>query len=85
MTNNNSLSARITEHYSSLSDGNRRIADFLQVNPEKILMLSTSEIAEECLVSKTSVSRFIRKLGYNDRSTLISKVFLISLKQLHQL
>ena len=43
MTNNNSLSARITEHYSSLSDGNRRIADFLQVNPEKILMLSTSD------------------------------------------
>ncbi|WP_372379101.1 MurR/RpiR family transcriptional regulator [Vibrio natriegens] len=70
MTNNNSLSARITEHYSSLSDGNRRIADFLQVNPEKILMLSTSEIAEECLVSKTSVSRFIRKLGYNDHVAL---------------
>jgi DNA-binding MurR/RpiR family transcriptional regulator len=70
MTNNNSLSARITQHYSSLSDGNRRIADFLQVNPEKILMLSTSEIAEACLVSKTSVSRFIRKLGYDDHVAL---------------
>ena len=70
MTNNNSLSARITKHYSSLSDGNRRIADFLQVNPEKILMLSTSEIAEACQVSKTSVSRFIRKLGYDDHVAL---------------
>ncbi len=70
MTNRNSLSARITAHYSSLSDGNRRIADFLQVNPEKILMLSTSEIAEACQVSKTSVSRFIRKLGYDDHVAL---------------
>lgn len=70
MTNSNSLSARITEHYSSLSDGNRRIADFLQVNPEKILMQSTSEIAEACQVSKTSVSRFIRKLGYEDHVAL---------------
>ncbi|MDC0610796.1 MurR/RpiR family transcriptional regulator [Vibrio sp.] len=70
MTNNSSLSSRITKHYSSLTDGNRRIADFLQVNPEKLLMMSTSEIAETCHVSKTSVSRFIRKLGYEDHVAL---------------
>ncbi len=70
MTPNNSLMARITEHYASLSEGNRRIADFLQLNPEKILMLSTSEIAEACNISKTSVSRFIRKLGYEDHIAL---------------
>ncbi len=70
MTNNNSLSSRITRHYSTLTDSNRRIADFLQVNPEKVLMFSTSEIAEACGVSKTSISRFIRKLGYEDHVAL---------------
>lgn len=70
MTSKNSLTARITKHYSTLSDGNRRIADFLMVNPEKILIFSTAEIAEACNISKTSVSRFIRKLGYDDHIEL---------------
>lgn len=70
MTNNNSLSTRITKHYSSLTSSSQRIADFLQINPEKILMLSTSEIADACQVSKTSVSRFIRQLGYEDHLAL---------------
>ncbi|QMV16748.1 MurR/RpiR family transcriptional regulator [Vibrio spartinae] len=64
------LSERITRHYASLTDNNRRLADYLQLNPEKVLMLSTSEIAEACQVSKTSVSRFIRKLGYEDHLAL---------------
>lgn len=70
MTTKNSLTARITKHYSSLSDGNQRIADFLMLNPEKILIFSTAEIAEACNISKTSVSRFIRKLGYEDHIEL---------------
>ncbi|MDW6005389.1 MurR/RpiR family transcriptional regulator [Vibrio mangrovi] len=64
------LSERITRHYASLTENNRRLADYLQLNPEKVLMLSTSEIAEACQVSKTSVSRFIRKLGYEDHLAL---------------
>jgi len=71
MTNNcNLLIERITHHYAELTEGNRRLADYLQLNPEKILILSTNEIAEACAVSKTSVSRFIRKLGYEDYAAL---------------
>lgn len=71
MTNNHhSLSERITQQYSRLTESSRRIADYLQLNPEKILMLSTAEIAESCSVSKTSVSRFIRQLGYDDHVAL---------------
>ncbi|MEZ8966028.1 MurR/RpiR family transcriptional regulator [Vibrio breoganii] len=66
----NPLSERITRHYSELTKNNRRLADYLQLNPEKILMLSTNEIAEACEVSKASVSRFIRKLGYEDHVAL---------------
>ncbi|GEA61112.1 MurR/RpiR family transcriptional regulator [Vibrio comitans] len=66
----NPLSERIIRHYSELTKSNRRLADYLQLNPEKILMLSTNEIAEACEVSKASVSRFIRKLGYEDHVAL---------------
>ncbi len=68
--NSNSLAERITQHYSKLTESSRRIADYLQLNPEKLLMLSTGEIAEACAVSKTSVSRFIRQLGYDDHLAL---------------
>ena len=67
---NNSLAERISLHYPKLTASSRRIADYLQLNPEKILMLSTGEIAEVCLVSKASVSRFIRQLGYDDHLAL---------------
>ncbi|MGR5541615.1 MurR/RpiR family transcriptional regulator, partial [Vibrio campbellii] len=65
-----SLSARITEQYAQLTQTSRRVADFLQLNPEKVLILSTAEIADACSVSKTSVSRFIRQLGYDDHLAL---------------
>ncbi|WP_413700343.1 MurR/RpiR family transcriptional regulator [Psychromonas sp. KJ10-10] len=67
---NNSLAERISLHYPKLTASSRRIADYLQLNPEKILMLSTGEIAEVCLVSKASVSCFIRQLGYDDHLAL---------------
>ena len=70
MTNQHSLNERITEHYDRLTQSSRRVAEYLQGNPEKILMLSTGEIADACQVSKTSVSRFIRQLGYDDHVAL---------------
>ena len=72
--NSNLLADRITQHYPKLTESSRRIADYLQLNPEKILMLSTSEIAELCAVSKASVSRFIRQLGYEDHLALRSEL-----------
>ncbi|WP_435235819.1 MurR/RpiR family transcriptional regulator [Psychromonas sp. PT13] len=75
MTNiSNSLAERITLHYPKLTESSRSIADYLQHNPEKILMLSTGEIAEACGVSKASVSRFIRQLGYDDHLALRSEM-----------
>ncbi|MGX9417844.1 MurR/RpiR family transcriptional regulator [Vibrio sp. RC27] len=68
--NHHSLIERITQQYSKLTDTSRRIADFVQLHPEKILMLSLAEIADSCGVSKTSVSRFIRQMGYDDHLAL---------------
>jgi len=71
MTNNSgSLIERIHRHYVDLTSNSRRLADYLLLNPEKVLIMSTNEIAEVCSVSKTSVSRFIRRLGYTDHQSL---------------
>ncbi len=63
---NKPFNDRIVASYSTLTPSERLLADHLQMNPEKILVHSTNEIALECGVSKASVSRFIRKLGYVD-------------------
>ncbi|MDR9827250.1 MurR/RpiR family transcriptional regulator [Vibrio sp. FNV 38] len=65
-----SLRDRITQQYTQLTQSSRKVADYLQLNPDKVLILSTAEIAELCSVSKTSVSRFIRQLGYDDHLAL---------------
>lgn len=70
MANHSALSARITQHYAALSDVDRRLADYLQLHPDKALLWSIGDIAEACEVSKPSVSRFIRKLGYDDHQAL---------------
>jgi len=78
MTNNsNPLIERITKHYSDLTPNSRRLADYLQLNPEKVLIMSTNEIAEVCSVSKTSVSRFIRRLGYADHLSLRNELLAV--------
>lgn len=64
------LNQRITERYPELTGKARQLADYLQLNSDKMLILSTAEIAEACKVSKTSVSRFIRQLGYQDHQQL---------------
>ena len=73
-SNHHSLIERINQHYSDLTANSRRLADYLLLNPEKVLIMSTNEIAEVCSVSKTSVSRFIRRLGYTDHQSLRSEL-----------
>ncbi|MDP5252827.1 MULTISPECIES: MurR/RpiR family transcriptional regulator [unclassified Vibrio] len=70
MVLSDSLSQRITRFYDKLTESDRKVADYLQFHPEKVLILSTAEIADACQVSKTSISRFIRKLGYQDHLAL---------------
>ncbi|TEW54458.1 MurR/RpiR family transcriptional regulator [Psychromonas sp. RZ22] len=72
-----SLTERITLHYADLTQNTRRLADYLLLNPEKVLIMSTNEIAEACSVSKTSVSRFIRRLGYADHLSLRNELLTV--------
>lgn len=51
------------EDYNSM---NFIIAKYLLENLERKKTISTKELAQECNVSKSSISRFCRKLGYED-------------------
>lgn len=42
------------------------IAKYILENLERMKVISTRELADECNVSKSSISRFCRKIGYED-------------------
>ena len=51
--------------YDGLSDAERRIADFILQGRGTVSSLTAGEIARESNTSNTSVSRFVRTLGYD--------------------
>ena len=59
----NSVQSQIRNLYSSLRPSEKKVADFLLENPDKVIYLSISECAEKCRVSETTVIRFARLLG----------------------
>lgn len=52
-------------HYNNLSKGEKKIADFLMDNPQSILPLYITELAEKCGTSEATVVRFSKHLGFN--------------------
>ena len=59
----NSVLTQIQSLYPSLRPAERKVADFLLEEPDKVIYLSISECAEKCNVSETTVIRFARLLG----------------------
>jgi DNA-binding MurR/RpiR family transcriptional regulator len=52
--------------YSSLPTAERRVADYIEKNSERAPYHSVHEVARAGRVSVASVSRFVRKLGFED-------------------
>ncbi len=51
--------------YKSLSKSEKELADFIVSNEDRIPFLSVYEIARESEVSVATISRFVRKIGYD--------------------
>ena len=51
--------------YDDMGKAEKKIADFLLENPEKILPLSITELAENCGGSEATIVRFARRLGFD--------------------
>ena len=56
---------RIDSAMRELSASERRIADFLLANPEKVVALSITEVADASDTSESTVVRFCHHIGYS--------------------
>ena len=59
-----SLTARIRDRYGDLSPMERRLADVILACPGELSGYSATELAGRAGVSKMTVSRLVRRLGY---------------------
>lgn len=57
-------SVKIKSHYDSLSDTEKKVADYILKNEDKVPFQSVYEIAEALEVSVPSVTRLTKKIGY---------------------
>lgn len=51
-------------HYEEFSKTEKKIADFLMQNPDGILPLYITELAERCGTSEATIVRFAKRLGF---------------------
>src|SRR3989338_810136 len=54
----------ISLRYNSLSQSERKVADFVQKSADALVFLSMQALAEKCKTSDATVVRFCRTLGY---------------------
>lgn len=59
-----SVILKIGSDYYSLTPAEKRLADFILANQEKVTQLSISELARASSVAEATVSRFSRHMGY---------------------
>jgi DNA-binding MurR/RpiR family transcriptional regulator len=60
------LAERIDDAWQGLSPQEQRVADFLRSRPEESALYNSSELARRTGVSKATVSRLFRRLGFAD-------------------
>lgn len=63
------LLTRIRANYNQFTKAEKRVADYIIENPEKVLFMSITELAESCSVGDTSVFRFCKTMelkGYQE-------------------
>ena len=66
---------RIRSSYNQFTKAERRVADFILQNPNKVLFMSISDLAETCDVGDTSVFRFCKTMnvkGYQEFKMTLS-------------
>ncbi|GGI65254.1 MULTISPECIES: MurR/RpiR family transcriptional regulator [Enterococcus] len=63
------LTLQIQTSYNQLTKAEKKVADYILANPEKVLYMSITDLANVCEVGETSVYRFCRTMlfqGYQE-------------------
>lgn len=63
-SNNKTVIQAIQENYNIFFSAEKKVADFILKNPEKVLDLNVSELAKLSEVSEATVVRFCQHVGY---------------------
>ena len=63
-----SVFRRITEEYYQLTASEKKLANFVMANGSRSQRMSISEMAAECAVAESTISRFCRRMGYKGYS-----------------
>ena len=58
------LPLKIQMSYNQLTKSEKKIADYILINKEKVIYMSITELANDCEVGETSVYRFCRTLEF---------------------
>ena len=66
MSQANTLTHRIMDHYQELPRGERRLADLVLRQHGNLSTYSATELAQEASVSKATTARFFKRLGYQN-------------------
>jgi len=56
--------SRISDSYYQLTSSEKKVADYIVVQQQKVQYLSISELAAACGVADATISRFCRQIGY---------------------
>ena len=62
---NKGVMARIRANLSNLSNSEREVSDFVSANPEKVIQMSLSDLANAAGVSDATALRFSRSIGFS--------------------
>ena len=65
---------RIRQRYQGLAQSDKKLADYLLLQPDTARHLSSQQLANEAGVSQSSVVKFAQKLGYKGFPALKTRV-----------
>lgn len=64
------LNATISDRFSSLTPGEQKVGQLVYENPHQAFMLKSSQLARLAGVSESTITRFVKKMGYPNFSSL---------------
>jgi DNA-binding MurR/RpiR family transcriptional regulator len=79
--------ARIKTHYGKFSDKERKIADYILDNPEKIIHSSINQVAEDLGVADSTVFRFCKRIGFKGYQAMkiaLASEIVTPMKDIHE-
>lgn len=59
------IDQKLREQYEQLTPSERLLADFILAHPQDLALFNTAELARMCHVSKATVSRLFKRLGFS--------------------